>query len=171
MVEIKFRVRRGNKETLPDLADGELGYARDTRELFVGTETMENVQVAMAEDIDAKVAQGVDSHRAEGEAHSVTQILGAETPAGAQAKVDAHAIKVNNPHGVTVLQIGAETPTGAQVKVDAHSSAAMSHDVSQIAGAVSQTDLVEAYYGKTVADSRFMAKGMSPMVAAIIFGG
>jgi hypothetical protein len=43
-----------------------------------------------------------------------------ETPAGAQAKVDAHASNTNNPHNVTAAQVGAETPAGVQAKVDAH---------------------------------------------------
>lgn len=41
-----------------------------------------------------------------------------ETPAGAQAKVDAHATRKDNPHNVTVTQIGAETPSGAQQKAN-----------------------------------------------------
>lgn len=72
--------------------------------------------------------------------HSVTPSqIGAETPAGAQAKIDVHEAKAaphsghatttslnnhvndkNNPHGVTPSQIGAETPAGAQAKVAAH---------------------------------------------------
>jgi len=49
-------------------------------------------------------------------------MIGAETPEGAQAKVDAHANRKDNPHGVTPEQIGAETPAGAQAKVDAHAN-------------------------------------------------
>jgi hypothetical protein len=37
--------------------------------------------------------------------------IGAETPGGAQAKVDVHANNKSNPHGVTILQIGA-APSG-----------------------------------------------------------
>jgi len=33
-------------------------------------------------------------------------MIGAETPAGAQAKVDSHAARTDNPHGVTAAQIG-----------------------------------------------------------------
>lgn len=59
--------------------------------------------------------------------HAVTAAqVGAETPAGAQAKADAvqtnlatHANNKNNPHAVTAAQVGAETPSGAQAKADA----------------------------------------------------
>lgn len=55
--------------------------------------------------------------------HGVTTAqIGAETPEGAQQKVDAamfaHKSNQNNPHHVTVSQIGAETPEGAQQRAD-----------------------------------------------------
>ncbi|ASS75752.1 hypothetical protein CIG75_12670 [Tumebacillus algifaecis] len=44
-----------------------------------------------------------------------------------------HTVDKNNPHGVTVEQIGAETPTGAQEKVDAHKNATLeAHAASSI---------------------------------------
>lgn len=57
----------------------------------------------------------VDTHEQKAAPHS-----GHETPDGAQAKVDAHAGLQDNPHEVTAAQVGAETPAGAQAKVDAH---------------------------------------------------
>ncbi|WP_198957482.1 pyocin knob domain-containing protein [Paenibacillus selenitireducens] len=50
-----------------------------------------------------------------------------ETPTGAQAKVDAHANRKDNPHSVTVAQIGAETPSGAQTKANTAESNAKSY--------------------------------------------
>lgn len=56
--------------------------------------------------------------------HNVTVgQIGAETPSGAQAKVNEHAGAENNPHNVTAAQAGAETPTGAQARVDEHAGA------------------------------------------------
>lgn len=89
---------------------------------------------------------------------TVTQI-GAETPAGAQAKADAakaaaisaaaldatgkanavqanvddHMANKSNPHSVTVTQIGAETPAGAQAKADAAKNSAISTAASDAA--------------------------------------
>ena len=89
---------------------------------------------------------------------TVTQI-GAETPAGAQAKADAakaaaisaaaldatgkanavqanvddHTANKSNPHSVTVAQIGAETPAGAQAKADAAKNSAISTAASDAA--------------------------------------
>ncbi|MFD2171439.1 hypothetical protein [Tumebacillus lipolyticus] len=40
----------------------------------------------------------------------------------AQEKVNSHASRTDNPHGVTPEQIGAETPTGVQAKVNAHAN-------------------------------------------------
>lgn len=168
MVELKFRVRRGNRAALPDLTEGELGFALDTRELFIGTETADNVQVGTSAEIDAKLAGGIASHKAEAAAHAVSQITGAETAAGAQAKVDAHA-GAAQAHAVTQIS-GAETPAGAQGKVSVHAAATPAHDVSQITGAVSQTALT-AYYTKAQSDAAYMPGGMPPLVAAIIFGG
>src|SRR5690606_15604682 len=47
--------------------------------------------------------------------HQVTpEQIGAETPSGAQAKVDAHASRTDNPHRVTAAQVGAY-PVGSKV--------------------------------------------------------
>src|SRR5690606_28601991 len=68
--------------------------------------------------------------------HQVTpEQIGAETPAGAQAKVDAHANRRDNPHRVTPQQIGAETPAGAQEKADAAEAAAKAYAEQQAAAA------------------------------------
>ncbi|ARU60485.1 hypothetical protein CBW65_04905 [Tumebacillus avium] len=51
-----------------------------------------------------------------------------------QEQLDAHLADRNNPHGVTADQIGAETPSGAQAKVDAHANATTTaHMASAIA--------------------------------------
>jgi hypothetical protein len=41
----KLQIRRGLKSALPDLAEGELAYATNTKEVFIGTATSENVQI------------------------------------------------------------------------------------------------------------------------------
>lgn len=51
-----------------------------------------------------------------------------------QGSLDAHAGDKENPHVVTVTQIGAETPTGAQSKVDTHANATTAHTWGQIGG-------------------------------------
>lgn len=165
MSQLRLQVRRGKRAMLPDLAEGELGFASDTREVFIGTAGAENVQVSTA----PEVAAGFAAHRVEAGAHDVGTISGAETPAGAQTKVDAHAGAVTA-HAVAQIT-GAESVAGAQAKVDAHAGAATAHDVTQVAGAVASGYLTANYYGKAEADGRFMAKGMPPIVAAIIFGG
>jgi hypothetical protein len=42
---VKIQIRRGAKTNLPDLDEGELGFATDTKEVFIGTATAENVQI------------------------------------------------------------------------------------------------------------------------------
>jgi hypothetical protein len=42
---VKIQIRRGAKNNLPDLDEGELGFATDTKEVFIGTATAENVQI------------------------------------------------------------------------------------------------------------------------------
>lgn len=63
-----------------------------------------------------------------------------ETPAGAQSKVNTHANRTDNPHGVTALQAGAETPVGAQAKVDIHANNKNNpHEVTALqTGAITQ---------------------------------
>jgi|GEM_PF-5123097 len=46
------------------------------------------------------------------------------------ADLAAHIGNVDNPHGVTAAQTGAETPVGAQTKVDAHRDAVIPHRVT-----------------------------------------
>ena len=56
--------------------------------------------------------------------HGVTAAqVGAETPTGAQEKVNTHANLKNNPHSVTAAQVGAATPTQLAAKVDKPTSA------------------------------------------------
>jgi hypothetical protein len=47
-----------------------------------------------------------------------------------KADLDAHTANTSNPHSVTTTQIGAETPTGAQAKVDTHAADAVKHITS-----------------------------------------
>lgn len=95
--------------------------------------------------------------------HGVTPSqIGAETPAGAQAKIEAHEVKAaphsghatttalnnhvadkDNPHSVTAAQIGAETPAGAQAKVAAHAGtggSAHATATQDVAGFMSPAD-------------------------------
>ncbi len=137
MSQLRLQVRRGSRAALPDLAEGEVGYARDTREVFIGTAGAENVPISTVAQVAARLA----AHKAEDGAHDVAKIIGAETPAGAQAKVDAHA------------------------------GAATAHSVTQVNGAVAAAYLTANYYDRTASNARYMPQGMSPVVAAIIFGG
>jgi hypothetical protein len=50
MPKIKFK--RGSKENLPNLDEGEPGFAKDTEEVFIGTGTG-NVQLAKQDDVDS----------------------------------------------------------------------------------------------------------------------
>lgn len=50
-----------------------------------------------------------------------------------QANVNSHTANKNNPHSVTVTQIGAETPAGAQAKADAAKNSAISTAASDAA--------------------------------------
>ncbi|MDR3563293.1 MAG: hypothetical protein P4N41_16735 [Negativicutes bacterium] len=116
MAEVNFRIRRGPKENLPGLEEGELGYTTDTQELYVGCAEADNLLIGHTAETPAGAQAKVDAHAAAPSAHTVTQISGAETPAGAQAKVAAHAA-AHPAHDVTMI-IGAETPSGSQAKVD-----------------------------------------------------
>ncbi len=49
---------------------------------------------------------------------------GFATDMATQAELDAHTANTSNPHGVTTTQIGAETPAGAQAKANAAEAAA-----------------------------------------------
>lgn len=117
-MQFKFRVRRGPKARLPDLEAGEFGFATDSQELFIGTDAATNVQIESTASVDAKIA----AHKTGTRAHDVSVITGAETTAGAQAKVNtaqaaaaldaaarvaAHANRGDNPHNVTLAQVGA----------------------------------------------------------------
>jgi|GEM_PF-5114720 len=57
----------------------------------------------------------------------VIQQITADQVMATQQYVDDHAGRQDNPHQITVAQIGAETPAGAQAKVDAHEAAADPH--------------------------------------------
>jgi hypothetical protein len=78
-----------------------------------------------------------------------------ETTTGAQAKVDTHANRTDNPHATTAAQVGAytkaeadgkyETPTGAQAKADAAETDAINWakglGLGGVAKDISNTDL------------------------------
>jgi len=51
-----WRVKRGPKGKLPDLAEGELGYCTDSGELYVGTAGANNVGMATQATVAAAVA-------------------------------------------------------------------------------------------------------------------
>lgn len=66
------------------------------------------------------LATEADLNRIEqGVAQATTTAKAAETPAGAQAKVNAHANNKNNPHSVTAAQVGAIPATNGAV-TDSH---------------------------------------------------
>lgn len=158
MSQIRFQVRRGRKTGLPDLLEGELGFTTDTHELFVGTETSTNVQVGTSGEIDAKVAAAFVAAAAD----AATKANAAQAAAATDATTKANAAQA-----AAVATAAAD----AAAKVAAHEAAATAHSVSQVTDAVSTTYLTTNYYDKTAGDSRYMPAGMSPIVAAIIFGG
>lgn len=52
MTETKrIQIRRGLKEDLPDLHEGEPALTTDTKEIYVGTATSENIKIAKADDL------------------------------------------------------------------------------------------------------------------------
>lgn len=158
MSQLRFQMRRGRKNSLPDLMEGELGFTTDTHELFIGTEMASNVQVGTSGEIDTKVAVV----QAAAIADATTKVNGALVVAGADATAKADA-----------AQAAAEATAAADAttKVNAHAAASPAHIVSQITDAASATHLSANYYDKTASDSRYMPAGMSPIVAATIFGG
>lgn len=158
MSQIRFQVRRGRKTGIPDLMEGELGFTTDTHELFVGTETTTNVQVGTSGEIDAKVAAAFVAAAEDAE----TKVSEAQAAAATDATAKANAAQA---------QAEATAAADAMAKVAAHETAATAHGVSQVTDAVSTTYLATNYYDKTAGDSRYMPAGMSPVVAAIIFGG
>ncbi|WP_025847589.1 shufflon system plasmid conjugative transfer pilus tip adhesin PilV [Paenibacillus ehimensis] len=57
-----------------------------------------------------------------GTASNVTAIIDDSLVFATAKEFNAHTSRKDNPHGVTVAQIGAETPDGAQSKVDTHAN-------------------------------------------------
>lgn len=100
-----------------------------------------------ADAIDGKLKEIEDweaAHLQASNPHSITPaLIGAETPAGAQAKVNAHEQKVA-PHS------GHETPDGAQTKANAAASAALG-------SANSYTDAVAEVLEKRIDDNQALA--------------
>lgn len=87
----KIQVKRGREATIPTLAQGELGWTTDEKQLYVGTDTA-NIPVAMGDHTHTAAQVGAD---AAGAAQAV------------QDSLNAHAANKNNPHGVTAAQVGA----------------------------------------------------------------
>jgi hypothetical protein len=54
----KIQVRRGAKEHLPQLSSGEIGFAQDSEELFIGGANG-NAEIAMKKYVDDKTAGAV----------------------------------------------------------------------------------------------------------------
>ena len=66
-----------------------------------------------------------------------------------ESKTDQHMNRTDNPHAVTAAQVGAETPAGAQSRVDAHANkAAGAHSAAAVgvtaAGSISATNVQAA---------------------------
>jgi hypothetical protein len=71
---VKIQIRRG-AGTVPDLDEGELGFATDTKEVFIGTATAENVQILTG--ISRQVLQGQIAGKADTlHDHPIEQVTG-----------------------------------------------------------------------------------------------
>lgn len=98
----KIQVKRGREATIPTLAQGELGWTTDEKQLYVGTDAA-NIPVAMGD-----------------HTHTAAQV-GADAAGAAQAVRDslsAHVGNKSNPHGVTAAQVGAHPATWMPTAVD-----------------------------------------------------
>lgn len=163
---LKLRVRRGHAVDLPTLDEGEWGMTTDTHEVYMGMSDG-NMKLGSYSDVaavSAAIAPAIAAHKIEAAAHSVSVITDAESTTGAQAKADAA-------QAAAIASATATAAADATAKVDAHASASPAHDVAQITGAASTAWVTANYYDKTTSDALFMPAGMSPMVAAMIFGG
>ena len=144
-----FRIRRGLEEDIPILAPGEPALTTDTKKFFIGT-------------VDGNVSTFPPS------AHT-------HDYEPANANIQNHISSTSNPHSVTAVQVGAEP---ANANIQNHITATNNpHDVTceQIGAADTSHLHDDRYLTETEADARFApilhASHMSPIVAAMIFGG
>ncbi|WP_028988019.1 hypothetical protein [Thermicanus aegyptius] len=92
---------------------GRLYIANDTGRIYIDTGTAwALIATVNWNDIAGKPTSFTPSAHASSHASSGSDPIspadiGAETPSGAQAKVDAHANRTDNPHAVTAAQVGA----------------------------------------------------------------
>jgi hypothetical protein len=66
------------------------------------------------------IEKNIDIITLVGNAPNVSAVLDSSMVVVSKADFDSHVNDKNNPHNVTAAQIGAETPAGAQAKIDAH---------------------------------------------------
>ncbi|TCP59354.1 YD repeat-containing protein [Tumebacillus sp. BK434] len=88
--------------------------------------------------IEGGIAEGkqlLDAHAADkSNPHGVTATqIGAETPDGAQAKVNTHVIDKNNPHGVTAAQVGAIEKGTSNTSVSKYTAVLQAVDTRSVA--------------------------------------
>lgn len=137
----ELRFRRGLEADVPVLKVGEPALTTDTKKFLIGTNDGNEIISIIGADEVAKIH--IDSIN---NPHSVTAAqVGAEP---SNANIQTHINATDNPHGVTCEQIGAADTSHL-------------HD--------------DRYFTETEADARFApilhTTHMSPIVAAMIFGG
>lgn len=62
--------------------------------------------ITKAEQAQQTAESHASRHASEGPDPITPEMIGAETPSGAQSKVNAHASRTDNPHNVTKAQVG-----------------------------------------------------------------
>lgn len=217
---LHFRVLRGPQANMPVLREGELGFTTDTHRFFIGSNagnieftlavnfirdltnavtdinTRIDTEVSTINDrIDLEVVNlstALDNHENAVTAHDVVQISNAESVSGAQAKVDAHANRTDNPHGVTTEQLNTYTKTAIDSNIATAKQEALNYTDDAISALIGGSpDLLDTLYELSNAlgnDPNFSttvlnkitavdtkvdthALHMNPIIAAIVFGG
>jgi hypothetical protein len=218
--KLHILVRRGLESNLPILKDGELGFTSDTKKLFIGSTTgniristwsqLEDALSQQLADLETRIDTEVSTlngridtevstlstslanHISAITAHDVTQITNAESVTGSQAKVDAHANRIDNPHSVTTEQINAYTKTATDTNIATSLQAGKTYTDNAISALVGGSpSLLDTLYELSNAlgnDPNFSttvlnqisavdtkitthATHMNPIIAAIVFGG
>ena len=85
-----------------------------------------------------------------------------------QANLDTHTANEDNPHGVTVAQIGAETPAGAQAKADAAKTAATSAAATDATTKANAVQANLNTHGANVTDAHNVANRLESVRMALI---
>lgn len=85
-----------------------------------------------------------------------------------QANLDTHTANKNNPHVVTVAQIGAETPAGAQAKADTAKTAAIAAAATDATSKANAVQANLNTHGANVTDAHNVANRMEVVRLALI---